>query len=203
MMPSRGTEVRADRRRLGRMSLRSTAPGRFPTDRPRVRRGGPPSVDLALGLAVAIALIGCDAGAPTVTPVPVPGTSSHPRELIIIAREYGYAPAVVYLGPGETVVIHLVDAGLETHEAVIGDATTQAAWEAAEAAVAGAPPGPTPLVSLSPGAAGLRIVAASGQRVDATWIVPTGGPPLVVGCHIPGHWAQGMQVPVAFATPSP
>ena len=105
--------------------------------------------------------------------------------------------------PGETVTIHLVDAGLETHEAVIGDAATQAAWESAEAAVAGAPPGPTPLVSVAPGTPGLRLVAASGQRVDATWTVPVGGPALIVGCHIPGHWAAGMQVPVAFVGPSP
>ncbi len=105
--------------------------------------------------------------------------------------------------PGETVTIHLVDAGLETHEAVIGDAATQAAWESAEAAVAGAPPGPTPLVSVAPGTPGIRLVATSGQRVDATWTVPIGGPALIVGCHIPGHWAAGMQVPVAFAAPSP
>jgi uncharacterized cupredoxin-like copper-binding protein len=181
------------------MSLRWPSSGR-----PRIARRGPcwrrPAT---VGLAIAFAIGACDSGGPTVTPLPVPGSSTHPREVNIIAREYAFAPAIVALVPGETVLIHLVNAGLETHEAVIGDAATQAAWEAAEAAVAGAPPGPTPLVSVAPGVAGLRLVARSGQRVDLTWTVPVGGPPLIVGCHIPGHWAQGMQVPVAFATPSP
>jgi hypothetical protein len=47
-------------------------------------------------------------------------------------------------------------------------------------------------------------VVASGQRVDVIWTVPpspaTG---LVVGCHIPGHWAKGMVVPVHFIEPPP
>jgi plastocyanin len=181
------------------MSLPSPSSGR-PL---HARRGSRRRRHAAVGLAVAFALGACDSGGPTVTPLPVPGTVVHPREVNIIAREYAFAPAVVDLIPGETVLIHLVNAGLETHEAVIGDAATQAAWETAEAATAGAPPGPTPLVSVPPAVAGLRLVARSGQRVDMTWTVPVDGPPLIVGCHIPGHWAQGMQVPVAFATPSP
>ena len=73
----------------------------------------------------------------------------------------------------------------------------------AEAAVAGAPPGPTPVVSVSPDVAGLRIVVESGERVDVTWTVPTGvsggaPPAFIVGCHIPGHWERGMQVPVRW-----
>jgi len=103
---------------------------------------------------------------------------------------------------GETVLLHVVNAGLDVHEVVIGDTATQDAWEVAEAAVAGAPPGPTPVVSVPPDRAGLRIVVASGQRTDALWTVPAApGPTLIVGCHIPGHWARGMQVPVRFIEP--
>jgi len=87
------------------------------------------------------------------------------------------------------------------HEAIVGDAATQAAWEAAEAAVAGAPPGPTPMVSVPPGIAGLRLVVRSGERADAIWTVPPTAGRMVVGCHIPGHWAKGMQVPVRAVTP--
>ena len=154
---------------------------------------------MAAALAFAVAIAACDGGSAATTPLAGPGTPDHPREVNIIAREYAYAPSTIVLYPGETVLIHLVNAGLETHEAVIGDAATQGAWESAEAAVAGAPPGPTPLVTVPSGTTGLRLVAASGQRVDAVWTVPAGGPPLIVGCHIPGHWAQGMQVPVSFA----
>jgi hypothetical protein len=50
--------------------------------------------------------------------------------------------------------------------------------------------------------AGLRIVIASGQRVDLTWNVPAdvlAAPARwVVGCHIPGHLAKGMLVPVRW-----
>ena len=80
----------------------------------------------------------------------------------------------------------------------------QDAWEVAEAATVGAPPGPTPLVSVPPDVAGVRIVVESGQRVDLVWTVPsdadTGA--WIVGCHIPGHWAKGMQVPVRWMTAS-
>jgi uncharacterized cupredoxin-like copper-binding protein len=166
---------------------------------PRSLRLAPLLVGLA---AVTIALGGCDSGPAGPTPIPTPGTVARPREVTIIAREYTYDPSTVDLVPGETVLLHVVNAGLDVHEVVIGDATTQDAWEVAEAAVAGAPPGPTPFVSVPPDRAGLRVVVTSGQRVDIGWTVPaTTSATFVVGCHIPGHWAKGMQVPVRFIAP--
>jgi uncharacterized cupredoxin-like copper-binding protein len=158
---------------------------------------------LFIGLAMAtLALVGCDSGPAGPTPIPTPGTEARPREVNIIAREYSYDPSAVDLVPGETVLFHIVNAGLDVHEVVIGDATTQDAWEIAEAAVAGAPPGPTPFVSVPADRAGLRVVVASGQRIDIGWTVPAVAPAaLIVGCHIPGHWAKGMRVPVQFVAP--
>jgi uncharacterized cupredoxin-like copper-binding protein len=168
---------------------------------PRLRRA--PSVAVAaLAAVVTLAAAGCAPAPPGPTPIPTPGTATHPREVNIIAREYSYDPSVVDLVRGETVLLHVVNAGLDVHEVVIGDTATQDAWEVAEAAVAGAPPGPTPVVSVPPDRTGLRIVVASGQRVDARWTVPAASAPaLIVGCHIPGHWARGMQVPVRFTKP--
>ena len=138
------------------------------------------------------------------TPPIVPGTSDAPREVNLIARDYVFLPATLDVVPGETVVLHVVNGGLTVHEAIIGDTAVQDAWEAAEALAADPPPGPTPLVSVPPDVGGLRIVVASGQRVDATWTVPADAEPLVVGCHIPGHWAEGMRIPVRFvARPTP
>jgi len=138
----------------------------------------------------------------------VPGTAQTPRELNIIASDYAFVPPVVTLVPGETVLIHVVNGGLEPHEAVIGDASVQAAWEAAEAATANRPPGPTPLVSVPPDVAGVRVFVASGQRVDLRWTVPvdagrpagsaSGSVDWFVGCHLPGHFEKGMVVPVRF-----
>jgi uncharacterized cupredoxin-like copper-binding protein len=165
-----------------------------------------PSISPRAGVAAlvlaALSLIGCDAGPPSPTPPISPGTSTAPREVNVIAKDYSFVPDAVDLAPGETVLLHLINGGLEVHEAVIGDAAVQDAWEVAEAATAGAPPGPTPVVIVPPDVAGLRIVVRSGERVDVVWTVPAGvagdSRPWVVGCHIPGHWARGMQVPVRW-----
>lgn len=164
------------------------------------------------GLAVALLLIvvlvastaACESG-PAATPRITPGTSDHPRTVVILAKDYTFVPAIVDLVPGETVLLQLVNGGLVVHEAVLGPLPVQDAWEAAEAPTASAPPGPTPQVSVEPGLAGLRIVVMSGERKDTTWTVPpsaagdAGG--WFVGCHIPGHWALGMVVPVRFVGP--
>ena len=84
-------------------------------------------------------------------------------------KDWIFLPDPVDVVPGETVLLHLVNGGLEIHELVIGDQHVQDAWEAAELATINAPPGPTPAVSVPPDVSGLRVVVASGQRVDVTW----------------------------------
>lgn len=154
----------------------------------------------AIVVAVGIAVAGC--GGPAVTPRITPGTSEHPRDVVILAKDYTFVPSVVDLVPGETVILRVVNGGLVVHEAVIGPMSVQDAWERAEAPTASAPPGPTPQVSVPPGLAGIRVFVGSGERRDATWTVPLGAQSDVggwfVGCHIPGHWAQGMVVPVRW-----
>ncbi len=171
----------------------------------RPRRWSPRRRHLvATGLiALSVVASACEAGAAPATPPIVAGASGAPREVNLIAKDYSFLPATLDLVPGETVLLHVINGGLEIHEAIIGDAGVQDAWERAEAAVAGAPPGPTPVVSVGPDVSGLRIVVRSGERVDVTWTVPssdTGGSPspFIVGCHIPGHWERGMQVPVRW-----
>lgn len=159
---------------------------------------------LAGTILLGLASSGCDAG-PSTTPPITPGTLASPRAVVIVARDYTFVPAVVDLVPGETVTFQVVNGGLVVHEAVVGPTGVQDAWEAAEASTAGAPPGPTPGVSVPPGVGGLRIVVASGERRDVSWTIPAsaaadpGG--WFVGCHIPGHWALGMVVPVRFVGP--
>ena len=156
----------------------------------------------AIALLTALIAASCVAGAPSATPPISPGTSAAPREVNIIAKDYAFLPDAVDLAPGETVLLHVINGGLEVHEAVLGDTGVQDAWEAAEAATAGAPPGPTPVVRVPLEVAGLRVVVRSGERVDLVWTVPLNaaktGTPWVVGCHIPGHSARGMQVPIRW-----
>jgi uncharacterized cupredoxin-like copper-binding protein len=154
-------------------------------------------------------LAACEGEAAPATPPVEPGSSGAPRAVNIIARDYSFQPSVVDLVPGETVILHVINAGLEIHEAVLGDMRVQDAWEEAQAATVGHPPGPTPVVSVPPEVAGIRIVVRSGERVDLVWTVPSDvvlGDPWIVGCHIPGHWERGMQVPVRWVvdgTPAP
>lgn len=155
-------------------------------------------------LAATLLVLGCEAGPVPATPLPLPGSSDAPREVNLITKDYAYLPNELDLIPGETVLLHVVNGGLEVHEAVIGDASVQDAWEVAEAATVGSPPGPTPVVSVPPEVAGLRIVVRSGERLDVLWTVPADapdGPAWIVGCHIPGHYARGMQAPVRWVDP--
>jgi uncharacterized cupredoxin-like copper-binding protein len=168
-----------------------------------------PSIrSLAAGLALVgvVAVVGaCEAGPVPATPPISPGTAEAPRDVNLIARDYAFVPATLDLVPGERVVLHVINGGLVTHEAILGDERVQDAWEVAEAAVAGAPPGPTPVVRVPDDVAGVRIVVESGQRVDLEWTVPTrdeAGPGFVVGCHIAGHWERGMQIPVRWVQPN-
>ena len=155
-------------------------------------------------LAIAWVVAACEAGPPA-TPAITPGTSAQPRVVVIVAKDYTYAPPVVDLVPGETVLLEVINGGLTLHEAVIGGQAVQDAWEAADTAYASAPPGEQPEVSVAPERGGLRILVRSGERVDVTWTVPadaaTNGTAWFVGCHIPGHWSQGMVVPVRFVGP--
>jgi uncharacterized cupredoxin-like copper-binding protein len=164
-------------------------------------------------LVVAGVGAGCVPGPAAATPPIVAGSSNAPREVNLIAREYAFVPGVLDLVPGETILLHLINGGLVVHEAVLGDASVQEAWETAEAATVGAPPGPTPVVTVPSHVAGLRIVVGSGERIDVTWTVPSdeagpanatdAAPEWQVGCHIPGHWGKGMQIPIRWILPRP
>ena len=180
---------------------------RLPSSSPCVPRRLAGSLALAAGLSlVTVITAACETGVPGATPPITPGTGSSPRTVNIVARDYAYVPTTVDLVPGETVTLQVINGGLVIHEAIVSDLEDQMAWEAAEAAAADPPPGPTPFVPPPPGFEGTRIVVESGQRLDVTWTVPSdaastpGG--WFVGCHIPGHWAKGMVVPVRFVDPA-
>jgi uncharacterized cupredoxin-like copper-binding protein len=158
-----------------------------------------------VGLLFTILAAGCAAGPAAPTPAIVAGSTESPREVNLIARDYAFVPNVLDLVPGETITLHVINGGLVVHEAILGGGPVQDAWEAAEAAVAGAPPGPTPAVSVPGEVAGLRVVVQSGERVDVTWTVPADAAApadadtaWLVGCHIPGHLAKGMVIPIRW-----
>ena len=155
-----------------------------------------------LAAVLAGAVAACSIGDAPATPPITPGTGTSPREVNVIMKDYQYVPAVLDLVPGETVLFHFVNGGLAVHEAIIGDMPIHRAWEDAESAQAEPPPGPTPVVTVPPGLEGFRVVVESGERKDVRWTVPTEvAAPLILGCHIPGHWARGMQAPIRLVVP--
>jgi uncharacterized cupredoxin-like copper-binding protein len=165
-------------------------------------KGRTPALVAVVGLCGALSATACDpTGSPPGTPPISPGTGSQPREVNLIARDWEFVPTRVELVPGETIVLHVINGGLETHEAIIGDAAVQEAWAQAEAAASPGAPGTTPAVSVAPGVAGVRIVVGSGERSDLTWEVPVDAPTveaLLIGCHIPGHWERGMMAEISL-----
>lgn len=207
-----GTPVVARPGRVRLVVVDPTAPGPVPAytvavtpSLPARRSRAPVRPRLLAALAAFAALAvatGCTVGGPPATPPIVPGSTGAPREVNVVLKDWLFLPDPVDVVPGETVILHVINGGLEVHELVIGDQAVQDAWEAAEGAAANPPPGPTPVVSVAPEQAGVRVVVPSGKLVDVVWTVPSEASEveaLVFGCHIPGHWARGMRADVRVA----
>lgn len=174
---------------------------------PAKRRGvsRAPVVILVGGLALAVTLVLLGAAlAAAPAPVPTiaqPGTADSPRPVNVIMRDYHFDPTPLYLVPGETVRLNVVNAGLVEHELVLGDAAVQAAWAAADAAATPALPLATaPPASVPPGVGGLRITLASGAATTVDYTVPSSRDIELV-CQLPGHVERGMVGQVAYVTP--
>ena len=158
---------------------------------------------VGLGLAGALVILGASlAAAPAPAPdISRPGTSGSPRPVNVIMRDYRFDPTPVYLVPGETVRLFVVNAGLVEHELVLGDQDFQGAWAVADAAAT--PPGPfatAPPASVAPSGTGIRIVLASGASTVADYEVPISAG-LELFCHLPGHVERGMVGRVLLTTP--
>ncbi len=170
---------------------------------PRVSRAPVLVLVLGLGLATALVVLGASlAGAPAPTPdVTRPGTADTPRPVNVIMRDYRFDPTPIYLVPGETVQLNVVNGGLVEHELVLGDAALQQAWFRANAAAT--PPGPfatAPPASVAPGLGGVRLLLSSGAATTVDYVVPVTGT-LELICHLSGHAERGMVGQVRLATP--
>lgn len=157
------------------------------------------------GLAVVfagLASMACADGSPPPTPAITPGTTTAPRQVNVILDDYVFVPPLVDLVPGETIVLNVVNAGLDIHELVLGPRAVQDAWAAAHDAAANAPPGPTPMLAVPAGLEGLRVVVRSGEIHTVLYTVPADtSEQLLLGCHIADHWERGMVGAVRFVSP--
>jgi uncharacterized cupredoxin-like copper-binding protein len=164
-----------------------------------------PIVVLIVGAALAIGLVligAALAGAPAPTPAPSsqPGTDAAPRDVNVIMRDYHFDPTPLYLYPGETVRLNVFNGGMVEHELVLGDASVQDAWSAADAnATPPAPFATAPIASVDPSAGGVHIFLGSGGTTSVIYHVPLSGT-LSMMCHLPGHLERGMSADVVLVT---
>lgn len=157
---------------------------------------------VGLGTALGLVLLGAAlAGAPAPPPkIAQPGTTDSPRVVNVILRDYRFDPTPLYLVPGETVRLNVVNGGMVEHELVLGGTSVQDAWSLADAVAT--PPGPfatAPPASVPAGVSGLRIVLASGGSLSVDYVVPTSGT-LQLICHLAGHVERGMTGEVALVS---
>ena len=160
---------------------------------------------LFFAVALTLVMIGASRSAEKTSPPPVsqPGTTANPRAVTVIMRDYLFEPSPLVLYPGETIRLTVVNAGLEPHELMLGDAAAQAAWADADAAAT--PPAPfttAPPASAPAGTGGLRLYVGTGQQATADWTVPA-AEPLELECHLPGHLERGMYGTVILQVASP
>ena len=112
---------------------------------------------LIAAVASAGLLAACTSAAPATGPI-APGASGSPREVNIIAKDYSFLPDALDLVPGETVLLHVINGGLVVHEAVIGDASVQDAWEVATWTSPGS--STRPIVTSGPGTGRVPLVGS-------------------------------------------
>lgn len=151
-------------------------------------------------LAISLVLLGAAlAGAPAPTPAPSsqPGTDGAPRDVNVIMRDYRFDPTPLYLYPGETIRLNVINGGLVEHELVFGGPAVQAAWTAADAATPPADFATAPPASVEPSVGGVRIVLPSGGQQSVIYQVPLDGS-IAMQCHLPGHIERGMSAEVVL-----
>ena len=126
----------------------------------------------AVVLAAGVALTGCAGGQRTDRTVELTVHHSH------------FSLDEVHVRPGETVRFVLHNTDPIPHELIVGDQSVQDRHEAGTESHHGERPG--------------EVSAAPGATVVTTYRFGSTGR-LLFGCHLPGHWAYGMQGTITVA----
>jgi cation-transporting ATPase V/Cu+-exporting ATPase len=166
--------------RLSRFLKAHAGPGH----RPQMRSPARARAKLRRGVAVAwvmpIILLGATVLAGAVLHRPPPVT----RTIGVTMTDDAFGPSAMTVATGQTVRFVFRNEGLVAHEALIGDAALQAAHDAQ---VAAHHHGDLPVVDVAPGATGQLVYTFTRRGT------------ILIGCHQPGHYAQGMRAVVAVS----
>jgi uncharacterized cupredoxin-like copper-binding protein len=100
------------------------------------------------------------------------------QTVVLTARHSRFEPAVVPVRPDTTIRIVVRNVDPIDHELIVGDDEVHARHETGTEPHHGAVPG--------------EVTVPVGATASTTFRTPASGD-VVFGCHLPGHWAYGMQ----------
>ena len=112
------------------------------------------------------------------------------RTITVEMRDTAYSPDRVEVKAGETLRFVFTNKGTVVHDAYIGD---EAAQEAHEAAMNSSGSGTDHDADHDMGASGVTV--EPGKTAELTYTFAKGDE-LVIGCHEPGHYADGMRMAI-------
>jgi uncharacterized cupredoxin-like copper-binding protein len=136
----------------------------------------------AIGLT---ALVGCTANAGG------SGTDQSPTIIRMSIEAYHFVPNHIQVQEGETVRFLITNPTDRAHELFIGTPVEQ---DADEALHKGASPMEQPTTRYG---YGIYIPAFGTGELDYHFTAANG---IMIGCHLPGHWAAGMQATITVLT---
>lgn len=117
------------------------------------------------------------------------GASANARVIELTIDGYHFVPAAVEVTVGETVRFVVANPTDMAHEVYIGSPAEQAADEAARSS---AMPMQQPNITTQYGY-GVYLAAFSTVEFDYHF---SNRDEVMIGCHLPGHWARGMRVAI-------
>lgn len=128
---------------------------------------------------------------------------AEPRSIPVKMTDNAYSTKKVTAEAGETVVFEFANDGEFEHEAVIGDASVQDAHEAEMSKPGAGVTMPQPGSEMTPhthgsGTGGSTVTVTPGDTAVLRYTFEKAGS-VLVGCHIPGHYRDGMKFEVEVA----
>jgi uncharacterized cupredoxin-like copper-binding protein len=117
------------------------------------------------------------------------GTDANPRVVALTVDGYRFIPDAIQVTVGETVRFVVANPTDMAHEIFIGTSAEQAADEAVRAST---PPMQQPKVTTQYGY-GVFLLAYSTIEFRYHF---SNRDEVMIGCHLPGHWAKGMKAAI-------
>jgi uncharacterized cupredoxin-like copper-binding protein len=147
-----------------------------------------PLQTLVATISVAILSAGCSVGGVQ------SGTDANPRVIQLTVDGYHFVPDTIEVTLGETVRLVVTNPTDMAHEVYIGTPAEQIADEAAHASTT---PLQQPKVTTQ---YGYGVYLAAYSTVDFRYHFSSRDE-VMIGCHLPGHWAKGMKIAITVRGP--